>query len=213
MLKTRVKAAAVTNLTDARYFAAWEVAYLGFDCNPASPTYLPLEKSRAIKEWVDGVEFVAEFGRQSPPDMLFHLAELQPDVLQIPASLPVRDFELLNDQVGKLLIEIEVDDVHDWSSALDEPRYRNGEFLLKFTSTDWQTLREKQSVLSGETLRHLCAEYPIYLDLSVAADQVGQLLDATGARGIVVRGGDEEKVGYKSFDDLDELFERLEILV
>ena len=213
MLKTQVKAAAITNLTDARYFAAWEVAYLGFDCDPRSPTYLPLEKSRAIKEWVDGVQFVAEFGLQSPPDVLFHLSELQPDILQIPATLPVRDFELLNDQAKKLLIEIEVNEVDDWSAVLDEARYRNGEFILRFDPTGERSLKDRMGTLSQETLRHLCAEYPIFLDLPVAADQVEDLLAATGARGIVVRGGEEEKVGYKSFDDLDELFERLEILV
>ena len=198
-LKTSVYAAQIANLTDARYFAARGVEWLGFDCNPASPTYLPLEQSRAVREWVDGVKIVAEFGQQSPPDVLFHLTELRPDALLIPATLPERDFELLNDQSRRLFVVVEHSDVTDWSVHLDEPRYQNAQFVLKAATFSEELHR---------LVRELSGEYPIYLDVALT---VPQLTDLPG-RGIVVRGGEEEKVGYKSFDELDELLDALEIL-
>jgi len=49
MLTRRVIAADITNLTDARYFAARGVDYLMFDLSQ-----LPLDKLLEIKEWVEG---------------------------------------------------------------------------------------------------------------------------------------------------------------
>jgi len=44
----------ITNLTDARYFAAWGVDYLSFNMNAESEYYLPWEKISEIIEWVEG---------------------------------------------------------------------------------------------------------------------------------------------------------------
>ena len=40
-----------------------------------------------------------------------------------------------------------------------------------------------------------------------------EILNIPNLHGINVKGGEEEKVGVKSFDELDEFFEALEILV
>ena len=40
MLKKRVKAGSVTHLTDARYFAAWDVEFIGFCFDPESSDYI-----------------------------------------------------------------------------------------------------------------------------------------------------------------------------
>jgi phosphoribosylanthranilate isomerase len=61
MLKTKVKASSITNLTDARYFAAWEVEWLGFNLEAGSEDYIEPKNMNAIKEWVDGVKIVGEF--------------------------------------------------------------------------------------------------------------------------------------------------------
>ena len=49
MLKTKVKASSITNLTDARYFAAWGVNWLGFDLRQGSDTYVQPQLVHAIK--------------------------------------------------------------------------------------------------------------------------------------------------------------------
>jgi len=50
MLKIKVKASQITNLTDARYFAAWEVEWLGFNFDEGSAHYIPPVEMKAIKE-------------------------------------------------------------------------------------------------------------------------------------------------------------------
>jgi phosphoribosylanthranilate isomerase len=69
MLKTQVKASSITNLTDARYFAAWEVKWLGFNLDANAEDYIEPVKMKAMKEWVDGVEVVAEFGMQTASEI------------------------------------------------------------------------------------------------------------------------------------------------
>ena len=62
MLKTKIKASKVANLTDARYFAAWEVDWLGFSFDPASDAYVDPKKMLAMRGWIEGPKIVGEFG-------------------------------------------------------------------------------------------------------------------------------------------------------
>ena len=61
MLKIKVKASQITNLTDARYFAAKEVEWLSFDFTEGSSTYIDPMKARAMFDWVEGPCIVGEF--------------------------------------------------------------------------------------------------------------------------------------------------------
>ena len=60
MLKIKVKASSIANLTDARYFAARGVEWLGFPLGGGGDG-LDLATVKAMSEWVDGVVFVGEF--------------------------------------------------------------------------------------------------------------------------------------------------------
>ena len=60
MLTTTVKASSISNLTDARYFAAWHVDWLGFDLTPDGLTILPLPEVKEIKDWIEGPKIVGE---------------------------------------------------------------------------------------------------------------------------------------------------------
>lgn len=57
-------AGGITHLTDARFFAAYAVDYLGFCFDPQSPNYISPTQALAIKGWVTGPEIVAEFAHQ-----------------------------------------------------------------------------------------------------------------------------------------------------
>ncbi len=82
MLRTKVKASSVTNLTDARYFAAWEVYWLGFDLDPHSERHVSPTAFEAIREWVDGVEVTGEFNLQSPEEIREAVEVLRLDAVQ-----------------------------------------------------------------------------------------------------------------------------------
>ena len=63
LLRMLIKASAITNLTDARYFAAQEVHFLGFNLEEGTPGYLDPMYMKAIREWVQGPKITGEFDR------------------------------------------------------------------------------------------------------------------------------------------------------
>ena len=60
MLKTKIIANQITNLTDARYYAAWYVDWLGFDLRRTTQDNMALEEVKAMKEWIEGPVVVGE---------------------------------------------------------------------------------------------------------------------------------------------------------
>ncbi len=56
-------ASSITNLTDARYFAAREVDFLGFNFEAGTPGYLDPMYMKAMREWVEGPRIAGEFSR------------------------------------------------------------------------------------------------------------------------------------------------------
>ena len=65
MLSKIVKAGSITNLTDARFFAAYDVDFIGFNFDPKSPDYISPQNALAIKGWITGPKIVAELIRIS----------------------------------------------------------------------------------------------------------------------------------------------------
>ena len=65
-----MKISHVNNLTDARYFAAAGVRFLGFCCNPGASQYCSVSRISEICQWIEGPEFVLEFdGWQSEQEI------------------------------------------------------------------------------------------------------------------------------------------------
>lgn len=83
MLKTKIKADSIASLTDARYFAAWEVEWLGFNLDTNTSNGVTPTTVNAIKAWVEGVKIVGEFGAQSVEEVQQIAVNLALDALQI----------------------------------------------------------------------------------------------------------------------------------
>lgn len=60
-----IKAAGITHLSDARYFAV-SAQLIGFNCCVLSPNYLPVTKIAELAQWVAGVHLVAECDNALP---------------------------------------------------------------------------------------------------------------------------------------------------
>ena len=215
MLKTKVKASSITNLTDARYFAAWEAEWLGFDLNPGSGNYIQPNIVKAIGEWVDGVKIIGEFEMQSAEEIQTAIDLLQLDgiqvgmftdtdtLIQLAAEVPV---------IKEIIIEkgTNADQV---LSLLEAFAPHVGFFLLNFDKNDirWSDLADG-SPFSLAALRDLLGRFPVILSMNLSAPQIEEVIRDFQPAGLNVKGGAEEKVGYKSFDELDVVFEALEVL-
>ncbi len=214
MLKTKVKAGAIANLTDARYFAAWEVEWLGFQLDPSAEAYLSPYEFRAIREWVEGPRVVGEFNLQSAEEIRSLIDNLQLDGIQLGM---LTDLETLVDiespvPVIKELIADPQTDSDALASTLEDFAPHVQFFALNFEKNgySWEDIRNGRPV-SAAWLKDICSRFPILLSLANLENDIESVLRELQPAGISVIGGEEEKVGYKSFDELDELLEHLRV--
>jgi len=216
MLKTNVKASNITNLTDARYFAAWEVEWLGFNFEQGSENYIAPQSMKAIKEWVEGVKFVGEFPFASAEDIHAAVEALELDAIQVGMFTEVDVLEKLDNVtvIKEVVISAEVDEV-SLENHLNLYASQVEYFLLSFekNGTTWEMLKSGERQISVAAFEKICAQYKIILSIDLSQDALEEILKIPNLYGLNVKGGEEEKVGVKSFDELDEIFEALEILV
>lgn len=177
MLNRKVIAQNITNLSDARYFAAWGVDYLSFNTIPESEYHLDIAKIKEIKDWVEGPACLIETNALEFEEVADgHILS------NIYSSLPLNKESFFRITLSEI-----------------EKGLPSGKYILNVASeSDLEALLKVQpSKTQG---------IEIFLDITkLDLKHFGKL----GHYGIVVQGGAEEKVGLKSFDELDELYELL----
>ena len=214
MLRTKIKASSITNLTDARYFAAWDVEWMGFILDPGSELYVPPPTVQAIRDWIDGPGIVGEFNRQSAEEIRTAAELLQLDAVQ--AGMFTSP-ETLIELEGALPVikEVVIESGSDEATVreqLDDFAHLAAYFLLNFDKNGitWPQLKSG-GPLPLEALRSICRQHAVYLSIDLDAGSLDELLRELQPRGLSLRGGVEERDGYKSFDEMDDIFEALEV--
>lgn len=206
----KIKASGIKHLTDARYFAAKGVTWMGYCLDPASDQYISPAKMQAIREWVDGVLTVGEMGFVSGDELLDAVAAHRLDAVQVSMWVEAADLELLQGRAD-ILREVVVmpdSDADQLQKEIHRMDHLVTATVLSFAphGTTWDDIREGRP-LGPDALRQLCSGSPVLLDIDVAPADMPELLAAVQPYGWVARGGEEERVGVKSYDDLDEIFE------
>jgi len=210
MLKTKIKAGAITNLTDARYFAAWDVEWLGFCLDPGSAEYISPATVKAIKEWVEGPQVIGEFGLQTTDEILSAISLLDLQAIQLHPFSPVAeikaavDIPLFQELVPEIPQSLEELLIHCKNHSADIDY-----FVLNCSKNNvrWTEISESPYL---NTLKQICEDYPVILDIPSTPDELNTILDSLRLWGLNIKGGEEEKVGFKSFDEVDDIFEALE---
>ena len=191
MLKTKIIASSITNLTDARYFAAWGVEGIGFDLNVNSPNFVSPAQVHAFKDWISGPLTIGQFdGLQRQEEVNELIKSLDLDAVQLSPFAPL-------DWIFDVPVYREV--LLNGSESLPEGDH----FILKSDSA--------YSDLDMKTLAAICASKSCFIDFILSPKEHDLLLSTMSFSGYILRGGAEEKVGFKSFDQIDEIMEILEI--
>lgn len=215
MLNTKVKASSITNLTDARYFAAWEVEWLGFDLEMGSETQVSPQFVHAIKDWVDGVKVIGEFGMATAPDIKTAVDSMNLDAVQLSMFSTLNEVKALKGiPIFKEIIIDENISEEALNDILENFAPFCEAFILNFDKNkiDFEKVKNGK-FLSISKLQTICQTYPVILSVNLDAAILSEILEQINPLGINVKGGEEEKVGLKSFDELDEIFESIEVLV
>ena len=212
MLKTNIKASSISNLTDARYYAAWHVNWLGFDLRSTADNALSLAEVKAIKEWIEGPTIVGEMDLFDFERAKEIIDFLELEAIQVGMFTPVEQLQSLQSYtiVKEVIIEPSMT-FSDLETHLSTYFEVTDYFLIDFEKNgiSWPTLKE-ETLFTIKELQDICQRQQILISIGGTAADIVEILDILQPQGLSIKGGEEEKVGFKSFDEVDEIFERLE---
>lgn len=206
----KIKASTITNLTDARYFAAKEVDYLGFNLEPGTTGFLEPIYMRAMREWIEGPKIVGEFSK-SPANVVFESAAFFGlDAVQVSAS----KFEnMLSGFSGlEVLLEIPIErgfSKKELQKRLEFLSPEVSQFVFKFSGEEFSWVEIE---LDLDFWFEICSKFPVLFDFDVQPEQVNLLVEKLPGVGLCLRGGEEERVGVKSFEELEAIFDEIETI-
>lgn len=212
LLKTRIKAGRITNLTDARYFAARGVHWLGFQLDAGGEGHVSPQMFSAIKEWLEGPLYIGTFGASTPEEINEAVNLLGLDMVQVGFFLDRKG--LASIKGAPIIKEIVVEQTMNWTNieqqlADDDPLVET--FLLNFDKNGitWEEIQKTPQAL--DHLKLICNNFKIILSIVCKPIEIMKIMDTINPHGFNFVGGDEEKVGFKSFEEMDEIFDLLEI--
>ncbi len=206
MQRPKIKAGHLTNLTDARYYAAQDVDWIGFHVDPTEESALSIHELFAIKGWIEGPAVIAEVGfiNVETARSLEELAGI--DGLQVSgyAELPpaknVEGFQIIRELVVQpdATLSLSLDGLSD-----DEI------LLLDFERNEVSA--EKLDLSTGEyieKIRELTRGRDKFIvHLPYGGEKLIELVKELQPYGLELKGSEEEKVGFKSFEEIDAFFE------
>ena len=207
-----ISAGSIANLTDARYFAAREVHFLGFCLDNSSENYVQSAVVKAMKEWIEGPKIVGEFGLQSTEEILAAVENIGLDAVQL-NMFALADKNTLREKtiVIQEIVAEKTTRAGDFWQKIEQLGNESDYLYLDFEKNDitWNDLLRNPEI-SIELLQRACQKYNIFLGLKFLPTQLKTIVNVLQPAGIAVKGGEEEQVGVKSFDDLDEIFDAIE---
>ncbi len=207
----KVKASQVKNLTDARYFAAREVDVIGFAIGSEG---LNWHEFKAISEWIQGPEVVVEPEWSAWELLDWDFLKEKNYKIQIPMLmesaqlLPYLGMPFLKEWVLN-----HPDDLENLAKETSNWDFLTKELVLDCTkgTLSWEQLHQNDNF--KETLNQLSSDYTVWIDAHIEPEIIQSIEKEWNVYGFQLKGGEEEKVGFKSFDELDALLDVLKPMI
>ncbi|MBK8698876.1 MAG: hypothetical protein IPN29_04795 [Saprospiraceae bacterium] len=183
-MKIKIYASGIIDLTVARYFAAMEVDFAGFEITEATKLSVA-----AILEWIEGPKMVAEFAYPA------NSADATKLIGQMPFDYVLWPFP----DTTHPLPAIELADLQSL------PLIKSDMAVLKV----FQNLAELSPAIRTNLLA-VAREKLIFIDTPFIDLAWLDFISGMENGGILLKAGSEDKPGIKSFDAIDEIFSLLE---
>lgn len=204
-LSTLTAVTEINNLSDARYCAGMGVDILGFNLSQDQAGQVSPETVREIAGWVAGVQLAGAFAGMVPEEINETARQCNLDLLILRSGYLVDDLGELEKPV---ILQVEVHkDSYEKELLQMLERYAPQVQYFLITSSEFQEIDDTNQ----DFLQSLSARFPILLGFGLEKDSVTQVLETIKPAGIALKGGHEIKPGLKSFDDLADILETLEV--
>ncbi len=214
----KIKAVGITNLTDARYFAAQGAEWMHFDFRITSPFYIESANAEAIMNWVDGIDFAGEWATHDVDILNQNLRDTHIKAIQIGEDFPIENIPLIEaDTVFRKIFVFEhIDsaalqariDIGQLNSEISHSKRVITEII--FPKNGFHGWFGGDNPTNFASLKHLTEKFSVSLDINFNENDWVQLkqLDLYA---LCLHGGEEEQVGVKSYDALDNIFDALSV--
>lgn len=206
MYQPQIIASQITNLTDARYFAAWNVEWLGFTLEKGAETFISPTQVNAIKAWVAGPKVVGSFSGLDIEEIQTSIDLLSLDAIEVSRFADLTALDLSIPIIVNITIEAEM--TTDELTKIIRSHDRADYFILDFEKNNLEP--KSNAVVSMDFLKTVCANKNIFLRMSFPTDELNSWLETIQPCGIQLVGGEEEKVGVKTYEELDDILETME---
>ncbi len=187
-----IKIQAITNLTDARYFAAWNANILSFNISAALENPIGADKVSEIANWVAGPQIVGAFHPSDTTDFIEKMVQLA-GLNGIEAVGTIDELQNINFEPSHIMVvqqgKLNLNDIQKLYS-----KYPNAIWSIQFDSTP-----EYDEI----------PDFVKYIETPQSISDIIKEIQNENIVGLQLRGGEEEKVGVKSFDELDDLWDQI----
>ncbi len=194
--KTKIFISDVTNLSDARYAAGMLVDMIGFPIDATLERHLDLNTFAAITGWLEGVQIAGEFGNESV-DVINEIATNHN--LNF-VSLPSSRIDEVSELDSNVIIRIDVKDLSQITRLNDSISF------IHVIGNEKFHLNDETSAF----INTISAQVPVLLGCGIDINSLDQIL-STSIEGISLKGGEEERPGFKDYDEIADLLEALEV--
>ncbi|MFZ4542986.1 MAG: hypothetical protein ACOYOA_02980, partial [Saprospiraceae bacterium] len=175
----------------------------------SSSDFMPPHLIKAMKEWIEGPKITGEFGFQSEDFILATIADLGLQAVQLSMFSDIST-EKIRAEVP-LIQEIVIEkhaNPKDITEFLKKYSQKADYILLDFAKNNWsfnELIQHQQITL--DWLQRICQQYKILLAVDFEAKPLQSFLQSVSPIGLSIRGSEEERPGYKSYDELNAIFD------
>lgn len=186
----------IENLTDARYFAAYHVDWIIFKHSASGLDGLTMEEIHNIIGWLDGPKYALELSAA--------LEHFDTDALSAFDGIALSPFadvaQMRQNYKATIFQNLVVQDQSESTKTIEANKASVDFFILKGDG-----IRELDHDVFQALGEKCNAIFPVFKGMSFEG-----MKESFALKGVHVEGSTEEKVGLKSFEELDELFENWE---
>ncbi|MCS7077326.1 MAG: hypothetical protein NZ455_11485 [Bacteroidia bacterium] len=204
---TKILLQQIADLHEARYAAAVEIDFIGFNFDPTLGTVLTIEEVTGIQEWIAGVKKIAIFGNDSIQNIKQLLNKIQVDMIQINTWIPPDE---LKDLSLPILKKIPI--VHDVSfeqaNFLMQPYKSMATYFLLdgFNhNITWGSFDNQP--FEWKVIAKICQEYPCFVGFNLTVQTAKEVISQIKPLGVALHKGFRNEVNELNFDAIEEILE------
>ena len=196
-LKYFVYVGSVNNLSDARHCSAMLVDCVGFNLIENSEKSISYKQIKEISSWISGVNIVGDFNDSSSDHINSIIKEIDFSYIKIDID---NEIENINIEDKKIIVRIP--DLRNNNSIIaDLENYYNNVEILVFDSFDDSNY---------QLINQLSKKYKVLIKHKKSLKMTINYLDKLNL-GLYLDGSDEIRPGYKDYDSLSEILEKIDM--